>query len=110
MRAPAAIEIEITSAYIDDREGSPTEGRSQLEFRIASNVEFKRPLRYLLGFRIGQPENIRQKDGNYTIMCGLDPFSHVKAVIAPFELIFDNLGEAQLGCYIVTVRPVVNVV
>src|SRR5205807_6219736 len=62
--------------------------------------EFKKPTRYLLEFRTHQNEKIRLKDGRYSTIIGLDPFEHVKAIIPPFELIFDNLGDGQMGCYI----------
>jgi len=94
------IDIEITSTYTDDRKGVATEGRSHLEVRITSSVEFKKPTRYLLGFRLIQPEKIKLRDEKYTTICGLDPFEHLRALIPPFEIIFDNLGDAQLGCYI----------
>jgi hypothetical protein len=94
------IEASITSAYIDDREGVATEGRSLLSFTITSSVSFGKPFRFLLGFRTGQPEKVKLRDGKYIAICGLDPFEHIKAIIPPFQFVFDNLGDGQLGCYI----------
>ncbi len=98
--APTIIEIEIVYSYFDDNPGSITEGRSHTEFRVTSNVSFGKPFRSMLGFRTGQPEKVKQRDGKYTTLCALDPFAQVRAIIAPFQLILDNLGDGQMGCYI----------
>src|SRR2546429_2754329 len=101
-RVPTSIDIR-SSVDIDfSDEESPYYERTALTLHISSTSHFDRVTYTHLGFhaRSDGKRRIRHKSDRYTYIGDLDPNVDAQAVIDPFRLCFENLGDSFMGVHV----------